>query len=196
MQPTPGRQHCLVQLWWKGGGGGGGGGHPYLGSRLTFDPKHAQLGSCLDFELASPWIQHPVGPKRLPCHVLYGAGYCLGRTQSYIQTPPSPMATFDSSGSGCTDAGSWLHPPRPAHSSPMVDCTPYHDGPRFPSLGWTQASISLSPCLRPAPGPDRHCGIGRTGTHHWRYNVSIVWGTPLCASSPTHGGVACAPKWA
>ena len=31
---------------------------------------------------------------------------------------PSPMATFDSSGSGCTDAGSWPHPPRPAHSSP------------------------------------------------------------------------------
>ena len=29
---------------------------------------------------------------------------------------------------------------------PMVDCTPYHDW-RI-SLGWTQASISLSPCLR------------------------------------------------
>ena len=58
------------------------------------------------------------------------------------------MATFDSSGSGCTDAGSWLHSPRPAHSYPMVDCTrTMTDGPRFPSLGWTQASISLSPCL-------------------------------------------------
>ena len=52
-------------------------------------------------------------------------------------------------GSGCTDAGLWLHPPRPAHSSPMVDCThTMTDGQRFPSLGWTQASISLSPCLR------------------------------------------------
>ena len=88
------------------------GGHPCLGSSLTFDPKHAQLGSCLDSELTSPWPQHPIGPKRLPCHVLYG------RTQSYVQTPASPMATFDSSGSGCTDAGSWLHPPRPYHSSP------------------------------------------------------------------------------
>ena len=74
------------------------------------------------------------------------AGHCLGRTQSYVQTAPSPMATFDSSGFGCTDAGSWLDPPRPAHPSPTVDCTPYHDKPRFPSLGWTQASISLSPC--------------------------------------------------
>ena len=69
------------------------------------------------------------------------------------------------------------------------------DGPRFPPLGWTQASISLSPCLR-ATGPDRHCGIGRTGTHHWRCSVSIVWGPTLCASGPTHGGVVCAPKWA
>ena len=34
--------------------------------------------------------------KRLPCHVLYGAGHCLGRTQSYVQTPPSPMTIFDS----------------------------------------------------------------------------------------------------
>ena len=94
------------------------GGHPCLGSRLTFDPIHAQLGSCcLDSQLASPWPQHPVGPKRLPCHVLYGAGDRLGCTQSYVQTPPSPMATYDSSGSGCTDAGSWLHPPRLAHSS-------------------------------------------------------------------------------
>ena len=97
-----------------------------------------------------------VGPKRLPCHVLYGAGHCLGRTQSYVQTPPSPMATFDSSGSGCTDACSWLHPPRPAHSSP-------HGG------------------LHPIPW---------TGTHHYRYSVSIVCGLTLCASSPTRGGVA------
>ena len=50
-----------------------------------------------------------------------------------------------------------LDVPMPVHGSihhdqftppPMVDCTPYHDGPRFPSLGWTQASIILSPCLR------------------------------------------------
>ena len=56
LQPTPGGQHCLVQLRWKGG-------HPCLGSSLTFDPTHAQLGSCLDSELASQWPQHPVGPK-------------------------------------------------------------------------------------------------------------------------------------
>ena len=123
--------------------------HPCLGSRLTFDPKHAQLGSCLDSELASPWPQHAIGPKRLPSHVLYGAGLCLGRTQSYVQTLLSPMATFDSSWSGCTNAGSWLHPPRPAHSSPWwIAPHTMTDGPRFPSFGLTQASISLSPCLR------------------------------------------------
>ena len=33
--------------------------------------------------------------------------------------------------------------------APMVDCTQtMTDGQRFPSLGWTQASISPSPCLR------------------------------------------------
>ena len=45
---------CGCGVWGGGGGGGGGGGHPCLGSRLTFDPKRAQLGSCLDSELASP----------------------------------------------------------------------------------------------------------------------------------------------
>ena len=40
------------------------------------------------------------------------------------------------------------------------------DGPRFPSLGWTQATISLSPCAYGAPGPDRHCGIGRSEVPH------------------------------
>ena len=120
----------------------------------TFDPKHAHLGSCLDSELASPWPQNPVGPKRLPCHVLYGVGHCLGRTQSYIQTPLSLMVTFDSSGSGCTDASSWLHPLRPVHSSPLGGLHPITaphnmtNRPRFPSLGWMQASISISPCLR------------------------------------------------
>ena len=89
----------------------------------------------------------------------------LGRKQSYVQTPQSPMATFDFSGSECTDAGSWLHPPRPAHSYP-------HGG------------------LHPTPW------LTDQDFHHWRYSVSIVWGPTLCASSPTHGSVACAPKWA
>ena len=54
---------------------------------------------------------------------------------------------------------------------------------------------SASPIAYGAPGPDRPCSIGRRYSH-WRYSVSIVWGPILCASSPTHGGVACAPKWA
>ena len=88
----------------------------YMSRIQTFDSKHAQLGLCLDSELASPWLEHPVGPKRLPCHVLYEAGHCFGRTQSYVRTPPSPMGTFDSSGSGCTDAGSSSHDQLPAPS--------------------------------------------------------------------------------
>ena len=67
------------------------------------------------------------------------------------------------------------------------------DEPRFPSLGWTQASISLSSCLRRT----------RTRPSLWyRENRDSslkiwclhFWGPILCASSPTHGGVACAPK--
>ena len=114
------------------------------------EPWHDE-GSCLDSQLASPWPQHPVGPKGLPRHVLYGAEHCLGRTQSYVQTSPSHMATFDSSGSGCTDAGSWLHAPRPAHSSPMVDCTPYHDWPATVSIIRPDAGIN-----QPLPLPTAH----------------------------------------
>ena len=118
----------------------------------TFDSKHAQLGLCLDSELASPWLEHPVGPKRLPCHVLYEAGHCFGRTQSYVQTPPSPMGTFDSSGSGCTDAGSKLHLPRPApRPLPMVDCTPYHDWRATISIIRLDAGIN-----QPLPLPMAH----------------------------------------
>ena len=38
---------------------------------------------------------------------------CMGRgiVTKLRSNTSSPMATFDSSGSGCTDAGSWLHPP-------------------------------------------------------------------------------------
>ena len=126
------------------------GGCSCLRSKLTFDPKHAQLGSCLDSELASPWPQHPAGPKRLPRHVLYGVRHCLGSKHSHVQTPPLAMATVDSSGSGCTDAG-WRVPSNTTSSLlPTWWIAPHTmiDGPQFPSLGWTQALISLSPCLR------------------------------------------------
>ena len=121
-----------------------------LRSKLTFDPKHAQLGSCLDSELASPWPQHPAGPKRLPRHVLYGVRHCLGSKHSHVQTPPLAMATVDSSGSGCTDAG-WRVPSNTTSSLLSTWWIAPHtmiDGPQFPSLGWTQALISLFPCLR------------------------------------------------
>ena len=141
------------------------GGHSCLGSRLTFYPKHAQLGSCLDSELAIPWPQHPVGQNgcRVTCCMGWGIvlevhkvtskhpcrPWRLGRTQGYVQTPPSPMATFDSSGSGCTDTGSWLHPPQPAHSS--LDCTPHHDWRATISIIRLDAGIN-----QPLPLPTAH----------------------------------------
>ena len=113
------------------------GGHPCLGSRLTCS-------------------------KKLLCHVLYGAGYCLGRTHSYVQTPQHLIPQD-------------LDVPMQVHGSihhdqltPPPWCIAPHtmtNGPRFPSLGWSQASISLSPAYG-APGLDRHCGIGRIWTHH------------------------------
>ena len=100
-------------------------------------------------ELASPWPQHPVGPKRLPCHVLNGERHFLGRTQCYAQAPRRPWQHLIPQD---------LDVPMPVHGSIHHDqLTPppwwiaphtMTDRPRFPSLGWTQATISLSSCLR------------------------------------------------
>ena len=186
LQTTPGGQHCLVQLRTVEGGGGGGGG----------GGKHAQLGSCLDSELASPWPQHPVGPKRLPCHMLCGAGHCLGRTQCYVQTPPSPMANLIPqdldycclSMAPSTMTGSLL-PPWWIAPHTMTD------GTRFPSLGWTQASINSSLCLRHT----------RTWPSLWNTenrDSSLKIQCLHCLRShnlcllPNHSGVSCAPNWA
>ena len=89
--------------------------------------------------------------------MLYGVGHCLGRTQS-------------------TDASSWLHPPWPAHSSPhsRLHHIPWLTGHDFHHKAGRRHQ-SASPLAYGASGPDRHCGIGRTRTHHWRYSVSIVW---------------------
>ena len=99
----------------------------------------------------------------LPCHVLYGVGHCLERTQSYVQTPSSPMATLHSSGSGCTDAGSWHHPPRPAHSSPHggLHPIPWLTGHNFyHQAGRRHQSASPLPTAHPDP------------------TVTVVWGGP------------------
>ena len=118
-----------------------------------------------------------------------------------------------------------LDVPMPVHACPpvVVNWTPYHekrtDGPRFPSLGWTQASISLSPCLRRTrtrpPLWHRenrdsslkiqllHCLTSHTlclpPPHPYLpHNYSIVWGPTLCASPPptnthTHTLTAASP---
>ena len=66
------------------------------------------------------------------------------------------------------------------------------DGPRFPWVGWMQASISISPCLR-RTWSHHHYGIGRTWTH-WRYSVSSDEDPWLGVSDPIHDDVAHAPK--
>ena len=86
-----------------------------------------------------------------------------------------------------------LDVPMPVHGSIHHDqLTPPHGGlhpipwltgPDFHHLAGRRHQ-SASPLAYGTPGPDRHCGVGRTGTHHWRYSVSIVWGPTLCASSP------------
>ena len=124
------------------------------------------------------------------------ASHSMTWTSGWSKKASVPMATFDSSGSGCTDARSWLHHDQPTppphggwHHTPWLLGHDFHH-----SAGCRHQSAS--PLAYSTPGPDRHCGIERTGTHHWRYSVSIVRGPTLCASSPTHGSVACAPKWA
>ena len=53
------------------------------------------------------------------------------------------------------------------------------DGPRFPSLGWTQASISLPPCLRQGGGPPRFRWCGRQVCRlHCKILLMHPWDTP------------------
>ena len=125
-------------------------GHPCLGSRLTSDPKHAQLGSCLDCELASPWPQHPVGPETATVSRAVWGG-ALSWTYTKL-CPNIPVAHGN-----IWFLRIWIYrcqfmAPSTTTSSllPSWWIVPHTmtDGPRFPLLGWTQASISLSPCLR------------------------------------------------
>ena len=121
--------------------------HPCLGSRKTSDPKYAQLGSC---HIWTPsWPVHDTnillvlkGCRVTPC---MGRAIVLYVHKVTSKHPRRPLETFDSSGSGCTDAASWLHPPRPAHSSPMVDCTPYHDHDFSPMI--CQINGALTFCV-------------------------------------------------
>ena len=146
---TPGGQHCLFQLQWKG-------------VIHVSDPDQHLTPNMLNWVHVWAFVprsstQNPVGPKRLPCQMLYWAGHCLRRTQSYAQTPLSPKATIHSSGPGFTDAGSWLHPPRPAHSSP------YHDWRATISIIRLDAGIN-----QPLPLP----------TAHPDPTVTVVYGEP------------------
>ena len=150
--------------------------------RALLSSAIVERGSSMSWIQTNIWFQ--------TCSIGYLSG--LRADQSYVQTPPSPMATFDSSGSGCTDDGSWLHPTWPAHSSP-------HDG--LHSIPWLTSHVfhhytgrrhqSAFPLAYGAPRPDCHCGLGRIRTHHWRCSISIACVPTLCASSPTHAGVAC-----
>ena len=69
------------------------------------------------------------------------------------------------------------------------------DGLRCPSLVWTQASISLSPCLRrirTRPSllyrENLDSSLKMQCLHYLRSHTLCLF--------PTHGSVACAPKWA
>ena len=107
----PDGQHCLVQLRWKGGSSM---------SRIQTDiwSQTCSIEFMSGLRAGQSMTTTSCWSNRAAVSPTVWAGHCLEHAQSYVQTPPSPMATFDSSGSGCTYAGSWLHPPRPAHSSP------------------------------------------------------------------------------
>ena len=161
-----------------------GGGHPCLGSRLTFDPKLTELGSCLDSRLASPWPQHPVVRKRLPCHVLYRWGIVL---EEHKVTSKHPRRRWQHLIPQNLDI------PMPVHGSihhdqltppPMVDCTPYHDWRATISIIRLDAGINQPLPLPTAhPDPTVTVVLGEPGLIT-EDSVSIVWGPTLCAPRP------------
>ena len=138
----------LTYIWLLGehGVGWGLGGHTCLGSRLTFGfMSGLRVGqsmtstSCWSKKAAvsrAVWGIHKVTSKHPPLPPLRPPPPTPTPPPSprppapppplpppsapppSAPPPPLPMATFDSPGSGCTNAGSWLHPLRPAHSLP------------------------------------------------------------------------------
>ena len=144
MLATHGGLLDAIQPYWKED-------NPCLGSRLTFDHGHFPLDSCLDSQLASPWPQRHVGPEMPPCHMLHVAGHCLAQTLISVQRGLSSIIKCDDSRSRCSDVAmlitlsrmsKFLLPPWWIATQTMAD------GPRFPWIGWMEASISLMPCLR------------------------------------------------
>ena len=126
------------------------GGHPCLGSRLTFDPKTCSIGFMSGLRAGQSMTSTSCWSKKAAMSRAVWGG---ALSWTYTKLRPNTTVAHEniySSGSGCPDAGSWLHPPRPAHSSSPWWIAPHTmtDGTRFPSLGWTQASTSPSPCLR------------------------------------------------
>ena len=165
-------QMQLVSLnWWQYAGrvwSHANGAHPpnsHLAPKLNINTAHWNNS----LHIGGTWY-FPFAPTLVACV-----------PASYVQTPLSPMATFVSSGSGCTtdaDHDQLNIPP----SLPMVDCTPYQD--------W-RATISFIRLDAGINHLDPTVAVGRTGTHQWRYSVSIVSKVPhsvppppLTASSP------------
>ena len=180
LQATPGGQRCLVQLRRKG-------------VIHVSDPDWHLITNMLNWvHVWTPsWPVHDLSILLVPkgCRVTC----CMVRwTGIHKVTSKHPRRPWQHLIPQDLDVPMFTSP-MPVHDSihydqltspPMVDCTPYHDWRAMISIIRLNAGINQP---LPAPGPDRHCGIGRNGTHHWRYSVSNDRGshTPtLTAASP------------
>ena len=129
-----GGQHCLVQLWWKGGW------HlipnmlnwvhvwtpswPFHDLNILLVQKECRVTCCMGrgivLDVHKITSKHPRRPWQHLIPQDLDVPMLVHGSIHHDQLTPPPW---------------WIAP----HT--MID------GPRFPSLGWTQASISLSPCL-------------------------------------------------
>ena len=84
--------------------------------KTPFGSKHAQLGSCLDSELTSPWPPHPVVPEKLLYHMLSVPWHCSGHTPSFVQKRSSPRETYYPREVLCGVCGWGFHLAPPVHT--------------------------------------------------------------------------------
>ena len=129
--PDPSWANCIPpsgdstpQFWHSGSGG-----YPCLGSRFPLRPKYARWRSCLDSELASPWLaSHTLWcqkSSRVTCCV--GRGIVLDIHNVWLKNARHPKETYNPGEAWCSIGGWGFHPAVPVHSS--------HHGERHP-IAW------------------------------------------------------------
>ena len=111
-------------------------------------PNHAQLGSCVDYELASPGSPHTVVQEKQSCHMLCGVWHCPEHTQNFVQNTNSPgkRTTVEKLDVALAIEGIIQH--HQFTPAIMVDGTPYHDrGAMVTVCGLDTQIYQSPPCL-------------------------------------------------